>query len=333
MDANEMQHWLDRNRPPRVQITYDVETLGSAVKQSIPFVVGVIGDFAGGDRTAPPIAERGFVEIDRDNFTQVMKTLEPKLTLKAQPRFAVSRTPDGNTYAPDASAAPFAVGLTFTGMDDFAPPAIIAKIPELEEQMQARMDLRDLLAKLGTAPALEKTLKANLAGPALAGARAALKDATDVTAPRGAFDDAATAVLAAESDDARKAAVRKAQTVATTAVSGFTPDAGATADGSDATKVNAGARAVWTVAAALRDGMQTLRRTVAGYDKDSGTPEQKTALQKLDEAGAVDEFVALAGTAAVQGASALALSANTAPVAATPPAPPAPPTPDTAEKP
>jgi type VI secretion system protein ImpB len=326
MSANEMQHWLDRNRPPRVQITYDVETLGSSVKQSIPFIVGVIGDFAGGDRTADsPIAERGFVEIDRDNFPQVMKTLAPALTLDSQPRFQVSRTPDGSIYGPDAAADPFPVSLSFTGMEDFAPPAIIEHVPQLKEQMQTRLDLRDLLAKLGTAPALDKQLKAMAAAaaPALDKARAAHKAVTPLPDAQAEFDAAATAVLAAETDGARKAAVTRAQTVATSAVSGFRADASAAADDADAKKVSDDATAVWTVAAALRDGMQTLRRTVAGYDKDSGTPEQKTALQQLEAAGAVDEFVALAGTAAVLGANAVALNPTATPTAAPTP-PPAP---------
>ncbi len=309
MSANEMQHWLDRNRPPRVQITYDVETLGSTVKQEIPFVVGVIGDFAGGDRPQVPLAERTFVEIDRDNFPQVMDTLAPSLTLKPRPAFAVSRTLDGSTFAPDASVDPFAVGLTFRHMDDFAPPAIIEQVPLLKGQMQTRSDLRDLLAKLGTAPALEKDLRAKAATPALDKARAALKDVTaQVADAQAKFAAAATAVAAAETDDARKAAVAAAQAAATAVVSGFTADPAATADGSAAPLVSAGAGAVWAVAEALRDAMQTLRRTAAGYDKDSGTDDQKTALQKLADADAVDAFVRQAGAAAVLGRSALALN-------------------------
>jgi type VI secretion system protein ImpB len=316
MNANEMQHWLDRNRPPRVQITYDVETLGSSVKQSIPFIVGVIGDFAGDGTALLPIAERGFVEIDRDNFPQVMKTLAPALKLDPKPQFQVFRTPDGSTYEtdPDPAAEPFAVSLSFAGMEDFAPPAIIRQIPLLQAQMKTRTELRDLLAKLGTTPKMDKDRKEEAAAPALSGARTALTAAnTALGGALKAFDDAATAVLTAETDDASKAAVTGAQKLATAAVTGFTADPAATADGSAATLVSTGADAMWPVAEALRDAMKTLRRTAAGYDADSGTAEQKTALQKLADADAVDAFVRQAGAAAMLGRSALALNANTAP--------------------
>jgi type VI secretion system protein ImpB len=305
MSANEMQHWLDRNRPPRVQITYDVETLGSAVKQEIPFVVGVIGDFAGGPRPASPLAKRTFVEIDRDNFTQVMDALAPSLTLTNLPGFRVDRTPDGNTYACDDESFP--ANLTFTCMDDFKPPAIIAKIPKLQALMEIRCSLRDLVAKLGTTPLREEDRTAIEAAvaKALNKAREALKNAVDAVGDaRKKFDDAAAAVETAETDDARKQVVTKAKA----AVPPFTATPEATADDSDATKVNSEASELWTVAAALRDAMQTLRRTAAGYDGASATEEQKTAYAALEEAVADDTFVREAGAAALQGASALALN-------------------------
>jgi type VI secretion system protein ImpB len=325
MDANEMQHWLDRNRPPRVQITYDVETLGSAVKQSIPFIVGVIGDFAGGDRTASsPIAERAFVALDRDNFPQVMKTLAPALTLAPQPRFQVFRTPDGSTYETDAAADPFAVSLSFAEMKDFAPPAIIGQIPLLQAQMQTRNGLRDLLAKLGTAPAMDKQLKDAAVAPALVRARTALNAANDhLTGAITAFDTAATAILAAETDDARKKPVTDAQ-AAVDAAGGtggaFGKAFAAAVPTCNPDLVSDAGNAAWAVAGMLRDEMQVLVRTSDGYAADANaTQPMKDAIPLVAAArAAVDEFMGLAGTAAVQGASALALNPTPTPAPAQP---------------
>ncbi|HYW71252.1 MAG TPA: type VI secretion system contractile sheath small subunit [Pyrinomonadaceae bacterium] len=82
------QHKLDRVRPPRVQITYDVETRGSFVKKELPFVVGIMADLStkGGqmaeDGKSPlPLRDKKYLEIDRDNFNDIMKSLKPTVEL------------------------------------------------------------------------------------------------------------------------------------------------------------------------------------------------------------------------------------------------------------
>jgi len=82
------QHKLDRVRPPRVQITYDVETRGSFVKKELPFVVGIMADLStkGGQmspdgKTPLPLRDKKYLEIDRDNFNDVMKSLQPTVAL------------------------------------------------------------------------------------------------------------------------------------------------------------------------------------------------------------------------------------------------------------
>jgi len=79
------QHKLSRIRPPRVQITYDVEIGGAIVKKEIPFVVGILADLSGiHNGKLPPLKERKFVEIDRDNFSSVMEAYQPALKLKVK---------------------------------------------------------------------------------------------------------------------------------------------------------------------------------------------------------------------------------------------------------
>ena len=67
--AESTQHKLDRVRPPRVQITYDVEIGNAIEKKELPLVVGILADLSGKPDTPPAkLVERRFVDIDRDNF-------------------------------------------------------------------------------------------------------------------------------------------------------------------------------------------------------------------------------------------------------------------------
>src|SRR3989440_12847291 len=77
------QHKLDRVRPPRVQITYDVEIGDAIVMKELPFVVGIMSDLSGKPaEPLPPLKERKYVEIDRDNFNEIMKSIGPRLALR-----------------------------------------------------------------------------------------------------------------------------------------------------------------------------------------------------------------------------------------------------------
>jgi type VI secretion system protein ImpB len=74
---------LKRVRKPRVHITYEVETEGAAVVRELPFVVGVMGDFSGNpSEPLKPLKDRKFVQIDRDNFNDVMARMTPGAKFK-----------------------------------------------------------------------------------------------------------------------------------------------------------------------------------------------------------------------------------------------------------
>src|ERR1700754_4735519 len=78
--SNSLQKWVGRNRPPRVQITYDVEIGDAVERRELPLVVGLLADLSG--QPAEPLAklkERRFVEIDRDNFDEIMGKIGPRL--------------------------------------------------------------------------------------------------------------------------------------------------------------------------------------------------------------------------------------------------------------
>jgi type VI secretion system protein ImpB len=314
----EMQHWLDRNRPPRVQITYDVEKLGATVKEEIPFIVGIIGDFVGSTQQKA-IAERTFVEIDRDSFEQVMQRLKPTLTLGSKPQLLVTRTPDGNTYAPDATAADnFPVGLAFQTMEDFGPRAIIGQVGYLKGLMQTRQDLADLVAKLGTDPSLETKLS-GIAAPIVTPAAAVAVLATANTGlgtpdagPIKLFNDAAAAVLKVEAADPNNSAIKSAQAAVAaafgTATSGYVQASAMATDPKASTAdVQIAGKQAWLVAAALRDGMALLQKITAGYDDTKDDPKAALAALAAAKTG-VDALIPLAGTAALVSSSTLALN-------------------------
>ncbi|MBR0674086.1 type VI secretion system contractile sheath small subunit [Roseomonas soli] len=138
---------LARVRKPRVHITYEVETEGAQIERELPFVVGIMGDFAG-DPTEPlkPLAERKFVQIDRDNFNDVMARIQPGLNIKVD-----------NTLAGDGSQ--MAVNLKFRSLEDFEPAKVAEQVPALKAMLETRAKLRDLMSKVDRSDELEQLLE------------------------------------------------------------------------------------------------------------------------------------------------------------------------------
>lgn len=138
---------LNRVRKPRVHITYEVETEDAAVLRELPFVVGVLGDFSG-DPTQPlrPLSERKFIQIDRDNFNDVMARMTPGLNLKVD-----------NTLAGDGSQ--MQVNLAFSALEDFEPARVAEQVPALKALIETRAKLRDLMSKADRSEDLENLLE------------------------------------------------------------------------------------------------------------------------------------------------------------------------------
>ena len=138
---------LKRVRPPRVHITYEVETEGAVVVKDLPFVVGVLGDFSG-DPTEPlkPLKDRKFVQIDRDNIAEVMTRMTPGLNLRVE-----------NTLKGDGSE--LGVQLKFRSMDDFEPANVVKQVEPLRKLQETRDKLRDLFTKVDRSEDLESVLE------------------------------------------------------------------------------------------------------------------------------------------------------------------------------
>src|SRR5688500_1072131 len=127
-----LQHKIDRVRPPRVQITYDVE-IGNAIElKELPFVVGVMGDFVGKpEEPLPAFKNRKFVEIDPDNFDQVMAGMSPRLAYTVE-----------NKLQDDGSK--MGVDLKFKSIEDFEPDRVVQQVEPLRKLVEARQKLSDL---------------------------------------------------------------------------------------------------------------------------------------------------------------------------------------------
>jgi type VI secretion system protein ImpB len=136
MPRESIQKKIARVRPPRVHITYDVETGGAIEKKEIPFVVGVLADLAGQpDKPLPPIKERKFIEIDRDNFDGVMARMTPRVAFKVDNRLSNDDTQLG-------------VELRFSSMADFEPQNIAQQVEPLRRLLELRRKLSNLRSSL-----------------------------------------------------------------------------------------------------------------------------------------------------------------------------------------
>jgi type VI secretion system protein ImpB len=196
------QHKLDRVRPPRVQITYDVETAGAIVTTELPFVVGIMADLGTSDvklsaemrydtasqnggsapaklaeaKTANPLPaykERKYVNIDRDNFDEIMKSIGPRLAFdvtsqtfeqyedkkeKDEKKKVKFRSKDAEKDA-SGSVPEQKIELEFNNIKDFDPISIVKQVKLLHDLFEKRSLLSDLLTKLEGNDELEKQLQ------------------------------------------------------------------------------------------------------------------------------------------------------------------------------
>jgi type VI secretion system protein ImpB len=148
MGKESTQKKLSRVRPPRVQITYDVEVGDAIETKELPFVLGVLGDYAGNPaQPLPKLKERKFVDIDRDNFDDVLKGVAPRLMVSVDNRLQKDDTQMG-------------VELNFNKLEDFEPQNIIGQVEPLKKLLDVRSKLSDLRNKITGNDKLEELLDA-----------------------------------------------------------------------------------------------------------------------------------------------------------------------------
>jgi type VI secretion system protein ImpB len=152
MAKESTQKKLERVRPPRVNISYDVETGGAIEMKELPFVMGVLGDFSG--QPVEPLAklkDRKFVDVTLDNFDDVLASMKPHLA------FAVE-----NKLSDDPNAGKLGIDLTFKSLDDFSPENVARQVKPLRELLDLRTKLADLRGTLQGNDKLEEILQATL---------------------------------------------------------------------------------------------------------------------------------------------------------------------------
>lgn len=141
---------LERVRPPRVHITYDVEVGDAIQMKELPFVMGVLGDFSGEPaEPLPRLKDRKFVEVSPDNFDDVLKSMNPRLTMKVENKLS-------------EEAGKLGVELKFESLDDFNPDRVAQQVEPLRKLLELRQELADLRGSLQGNDRLEEILQATV---------------------------------------------------------------------------------------------------------------------------------------------------------------------------
>lgn len=154
MAKESSQKFIARNRAPRVQIEYDVETLGSEKKIQLPFVMGVLSDLSGKPaEELPQVADRKFLDIDVDNFDERLKSMKPRAAFQVPNTL----TGEGNLN----------IELTFESMEDFTPAAVARKVDALNKLLEGRTQLANLLTYMDGKSGAEELIAKLLNEPAL----------------------------------------------------------------------------------------------------------------------------------------------------------------------
>ncbi len=158
--ATSSQKFIQRNRAPRVQIEYDVELYGAEKKVQLPFVMGVMSDLSGNPKEPlSPVADRKYVDISVDNFDDRLKAMKPRVAFQVP-----------NTLTGEGNVS---VDLSFESMDDFSPAAIARKVGALNQLLQARNQLSNLVTYMDGRTGAEDLVANLLKDPSLLQALAA----------------------------------------------------------------------------------------------------------------------------------------------------------------
>lgn len=171
------QKFIKRNRPPRVQISYQ-DPYDAEKQVELPFVMGVMADLSGNASTVerPPMAERKFAAVDMDNFEEYMDSIQPAVTFRVDNK--LSDQPDEK----------MGVNLTFRKMSDFDPAGIARQVPALKALLEAREQLANLQRYMDGKVAAEDKLRQLLSSPELMKALQDRRNETTVAEPAGGED-------------------------------------------------------------------------------------------------------------------------------------------------
>lgn len=137
----------------RVNITYKPATGNAQAEVELPLKMLMMGDYTG--RPDPrPLEERKPINIDKDNFTQVLS--EQNLSLNLTVNDVLSGEKDASLN----------LNLKFKKLSDFGPEAIAEQVPQLKKLLELRHALTALKGPLGNVPTFRRKIQSLLADPA-----------------------------------------------------------------------------------------------------------------------------------------------------------------------
>lgn len=133
----------------RVNITYKPATGDAQSEVELPLKMLVIGDFTG-KKDDRPVEERKPINVDKDNFNQVMTEHRLGVTMAVPDK--LSSTEGGD----------MSLTLNFKTLSDFTPDGIVQQVPELQQLLQLRSALVALKGPLGNIPAFRRKIQSLL---------------------------------------------------------------------------------------------------------------------------------------------------------------------------
>jgi type VI secretion system protein ImpB len=133
----------------RVNIVYKPSTGNANEEVELPLKILMMGDYTGrqDDR---PLEDRKPINVDKDNFNDVMASHKLELTMSVPDKLS------------GEAGAEMNVKLKFNNLNDFGPEGIVNQVPELRTLLELRSALNALKGPLGNIPAFRKKIQALL---------------------------------------------------------------------------------------------------------------------------------------------------------------------------
>lgn len=162
MASDKATDFIKRNRPPRVQISYE-DPYDSEKLVELPFVMGMLSDLSGNASAVekPDLEDRTFRDVTAATLDSYMADVAPGVAFTVE-----------NKLDP-ASKTKLGVELHFSSMEDFNPARIAMQVEPLKKLLEARMQLANLQRYMAGKPKAMEQIQKLLADPELMAALAA----------------------------------------------------------------------------------------------------------------------------------------------------------------
>ena len=160
MASDKSTDFLKRNRPPRVNISYE-DPYDSEKMVELPFVLGVMSDLSGNasEVEKPDMEERDFVDVTAATLDDYMKSVASGVSFNVENKLG-----DGEGR--------MGVSLKFESIDDFNPAAVARQVPALKKLLEARQHLANLQRYMNSKPKAQDQIRKLLNDPELMAALA-----------------------------------------------------------------------------------------------------------------------------------------------------------------